>query len=388
MKRLLLSLLIFGGQAHASTFVGNGGGAGDIELGVTKAQIKEAFAAVDKRRDEELDWCTCKEEYAGRSICEALNGLSEKQSKYCSKAMRSQAADIVRLVQDKGVVVQWTRDTIEVGEHKRAVDAVTDPQKRTITVNLERFLDMKPYERIFLLTHEYLHLSKFNGKLVDDAGPEGPFEGEEGGRKLLNAMAAATSVTPWDLPKEVKTYSGRLKRSQAWKPWWIEAGGGKAAGDNTGTFSSDDFDSSEIDVRYVLGNFMIAAGSGQQRSHFQRLGSVDVEEVRQIVSVGAGYRFFFFRDPMTYWGQSHLVTLVSAEYLNAKLDMHDAFTASDEKVSKFGASLSARYYFPVLWGIWGFAGAKYEYLPYSYDTVNVKYKGGTTSSYLGVSYAF
>lgn len=389
MKRLTPTLiLLIALQAHASTFVGNGGGAGDIELGVTKAQIKEAFSAVDKRREEDFDWCACKESYSGRSICEALNGLSEAQTKFCSKAMRSQASEIVKLVQDKTVVVQWTRDTIEVGDNKRAVDAVTDPEKRTITVNLERFLDMKPYERIFLLTHEYLHLTKFDGKFVDDSGPQGPFEGEEGGRKLLNAMGAAASVTPWDLPSEVKTYSGRLKRSQAWKPFWIEASGGKANSDSQGTFASDDFNRSEIMGRYVLGNFILALGVGHQQSTFKTLTSIDVKETRDTVSLGAGYRFFFFRDPMSYWGQSHLVTLLSAEYMNAKLSLKDPFTSSDDKASKLGGSLAVRYYFPILWGFWGFAGGTYQYLPYSYDSVNVKYKGGTTSSYIGASYAF
>ena len=83
-----------------------------------------------------------------------------------------------------------------------------------------------------------------------------------------------------------------------------------------------------------------------------------------------------------------MVTLVSAEYMHAELNLNDNFTSSDDKASKFGMSLSARYYFPILWGFWGFAGLGYEYLPYSYDSVNVKYKGGTSSSSIGVSYAF
>ncbi len=392
MKRLLIGILLTVSHANASTFVGNGGGAGDVELAVTKTQIRETFAAVERRKDDDLDWCTCKESYRHRSVCGALNGLEPAQAKYCSKQMVTQSGAMLALVDDPNVRIEWTRDPIEVmiGDRRRAVDAVTDPAKRMITVNLERFLTLKPFERVFLLTHEYLHLAKFEGKPLDDNAAVGPFTGDEGGRRLLNAMGAAAAVTHFDLPGEVRSYNAKLRRSQSWKSRWIDVSGGSSepSGGSDGTFVADKFNRSSIGLRYTLGNFVLGVAYRRYQNDFKALTTIDVSETIDVASLSLGYRFFFFRDPMTFWGQSHMILSAGADYYMAKQELKDPFTSSEDEAKVFGGHARVEYFLPIMWGFWGFGGAAYEWRPYSYDSVNVKYKGGSTSSYLGVSYGF
>ncbi len=64
MKMLIMLLAICALPAQANTFVGNGGGAGDVELSVTRKQIAEAFRVVFKRVDDDsANWCRCYHAY-------------------------------------------------------------------------------------------------------------------------------------------------------------------------------------------------------------------------------------------------------------------------------------------------------------------------------------
>jgi len=394
MKLWMCFFLTLPLMSFANTFVGNGGGAGDVELSVTKKQIAEAFRAIEKRKDDvEVEFCSCSGTYQNRSVCEPLRSLNDKEREFCGEALAEQAPEILRLVNSSNAVsFRWTNESIRVADRgeTRAVDAVTNREKREITINLKRFLELKQFERVFLLTHEMLHLTSLNGKPMDDEGKVGPFDGDEGGRRLLNAMGASAAVLQSKYPREINSYQSRLNRSQSWKRFWLGMNFGTAnmTEKPKGTFASDEFSRSQLTAHYTLGDFILGVGYRLQRNDKKVLdGAVAVEENVNIYSVGLGYRIFPFGDPETFLGQSHFVLQVMADYVSADLKLSQSF---DLKYSTktWGGSAALNYYLPLIWSFWGYAGVSYEMHPYNYDNVNVNYEKNVLSQYLGVSYAF
>jgi len=398
MKRLLLlisiQIILSPPAAQASTFVGNGGGAGDVELAVTKKQIEEAFTAIKKRAgDDEINWCRCNRVYENRSVCQPLRSLSQEQRKFCSDTLVKQAPEIIRLVTHPSAVsIRWTHDEIRVADRgeTRAVDAVTHREKREMTINLKRFLQLKPFERVFLLTHELMHLTEVNGKPLNDEGAIGPFKGEEGGREFLNAMGSAIAVLPGEYPGDVKRYRAKLMRSKSWKPVWLDINVGQAnfsGGKPTGTFAADDFARVQLTARYALGNWVLAGSYRSENNEERVLDTIDVDERKYIYSLGLGYRIFPFGDPETFWGQSHFLLQGLIDYVRADLKLTDGIQFK-ESAKAWGGSFSVNYYVPIFWGFWGYGGVAYEVHPYKYKNVNLEYKKNLLSHYLGVAYAF
>jgi len=393
MKHLMWLLLMTPLASFANTFVGNGGGAGDVELSVTKKQIEEAFRVINRKRDnEEAVICKCNPTYSNRSVCEPVRTLDDKQRRFCSATLIKQAPEILRMAtNDNAVSFRWTDEQIRVADRgeTRAVDAVTNREKREITINLKRFLEMRQFERVFLITHELMHLTSLDGKPLVDEGGIGPFEGDEGGRRLLNAMGSTAAVLQGEYPREIKSYKARLNRSQGWKPYWIDANVGQAnmSGAPGGTFATDDFKRSQFTARYALGSFVFAASYGSQTSDKTALGTVKVNEEKEIFSVGIGYRIFPFGDPETFWGQTHFLVQVMADHVNADLKLTSNFDLK-YKTDVWGGSGALHYYVPVFWGLWGYAGVSYEVHPYKYEGVNVKYDKNIFSQYVGVAYGF
>lgn len=394
MKLWVCLFLTLPWVSHANTFVGNGGGAGDVELSVTKKQIAEAFRAIDKRKDDvEADFCSCSGNYQNRSVCEPLRSLNDKEREFCGEALSQQAQEILRMVNNPNAIsFRWTNESIRVADRgeTRAVDAVTHREKREITISLKRFLELKPFERVFLLTHEMLHLTSLNGKPMMDEGTVGPFQGEEGGRRLLNAMGASAAVMQSKYPREINSYQSRLNRSQSWKRFWLGVNSGTAnmSEKPKGTFASDEFTRTQLTAHYALGDFVLGVGYRLQSNDKKVLdGAVTVEENVDIFSVGLGYRIFPFRDPETFWGQSHFVLQVMADYVKADLKLSQGFDLN-YSTKTWGGSAALNYYLPLFWSFWGYAGVSYELHPYKYDNVNVNYEKNVLSQYLGVSFAF
>lgn len=386
-----ITVVIFAPMVEASTWVGNGGGAGDVELAVTEKQIEETFTSLRKRVDSgDSSLCSCSKRFAHRAICEPLNNLSEKEAEFCAKAMITQSSDVASLV--KRVSFKWTNDPIQVSEGKeiRAVDAVTDPDQKTITLNLRRFLRMSQFDRVFLLTHELLHLTTLNGKRMEDVGPIGPFEGANGGRRLLNAMGAAAAVHQLEMPREVKKYRARLYGSKAWKRFWFELSLGKAdyLGDDDQTFQSDAFRRFQIGFRYVLGNWSFGTSYRHEHNKETVLSGVNVFEKVDMYSLAAGYRLFLFGQPWGFWGQSHFLIQGSLDFVQAQTEIHDAFVGSKHKADAIGGTLSVSYYQPIFVGFWAHVGTALEYHPYSYKNINLEYKDPIFSPFAGVAYAF
>jgi hypothetical protein len=392
MKTWILALLIGPLSGHAGTFVGNGGGQGDVELAVTKKQIAETFAVVQKQGAGE--YCRCNEAFKNRSTCEPLAVLNDDERRMCSKVMAALAPDILKMVGETSpVIVRWTNEEINVLDRgqRRPVDAVTNREKQEITINLRRFLKMAWYERVFLLTHELAHLSQYNGKPLMDEGPVGSFTGEEGGRRLLNAVGSAASIMQGSHPQEIKKYAARRHRSQSWKPIWVELHGGQAkfVKEQDQVFASDKFSRAGVNARYNFGDIGVVAGFRSESNDFTALDTIHVKETKEIFSLGVAYRFFPFGDPLSFWGQTHFQAQVSVDFVRARISLKEDLVPelTDEK-NTVGGSLSASYYVPLFWGFWGYAGVAYEVHPYKYSKLNVDYKNNLTSQFIGVGYAF
>ncbi len=229
MKLYLISALILITRlSEASTFVGNGGSPGDVELLVAKKQITETLEIIGAKDFSQGSLCQCVADFQNDSLCEPLRSLNPEQRKYCVEVTSEKAKTLSTLISTEGKVsFLWTHDRIEVveGKNRRAVDAASNREKMEITVNQNRFLDMSASERIFLLTHELLHLTEINGKPLTDEGPLGPFTGNDGSRNLINAVSAGTAMQAIDR-RLIRKYRGHLRRPQGWKENWLEISGG------------------------------------------------------------------------------------------------------------------------------------------------------------------
>jgi hypothetical protein len=390
MRLLLLLILSSMTSVHASTFVGNGGGAGDVELAVTKKQIEETFTAIRTRSVFEHRLCRCNEVYENRNVCEPLRALNDEQRKFCAESLIRLAPDVLASIY--AIDFQWTHSPISVSVHgqTRAVDAVTDRSSRRITINLDRFLDMKPFERVFLVTHEMLHLTNLQGKAINDDGAVGPFSGSEGGRTLLNSMGSSAAVLQGELPGEIKKYRAKLHRSQSWKPIWLEMNYGTSNLEQKprSTFAASEFYRSQFTARYVFGNWGLVGSLRTETADNKVFGVINVDEKVSITSGGAIYRWFVSKDPTTFWGQNHVLFQGLIDFVNAEIKLDDGTVTAAESVKTTGFNVSVNYYIPFFWGFWAFLGSAYEVHPYKYETVNLNYDKNKISYYLGVSYAF
>ena len=97
MKTLILTLvllIVICGASPitlASTFVGNGGNVGDIELQVTLNQISKTLSAIIE--DEELgdELCGCVDAYKNDELCTHIESLTKAQVKYCSIKLKEKS---------------------------------------------------------------------------------------------------------------------------------------------------------------------------------------------------------------------------------------------------------------------------------------------------------
>ena len=100
MKKIIYGLaLILGASAGASTFVGNGGNAGDVELQVTINQLQKAFVETAKpSADAATKLCVCHEDFQGKPLCEMLKKLDEEQVRFCDAYIKEKSPELAELL--------------------------------------------------------------------------------------------------------------------------------------------------------------------------------------------------------------------------------------------------------------------------------------------------
>lgn len=384
-------------QGVASTFVGNGGNAGDIELQMTLGQAQQSLEFVDRDKDlEDQNLCTCSQSFEGRPVCDVLKNLNQEQVRFCSKFMRLKAADLSRLLGQKDQLsFSWTHEQIEVqeGRQRRSADAVTDPKNMSMVLNQKRFLEMDESERVFLVSHELFHLTSYQGAFLSDEGNIGPFKGMDGGRQLINAMAA-TVVLQAHKYGVFRGYQAAERRSKSYKKNWLSAGYQSVTTEND--------PSTALDIEKTTGGHFGYRYQWTQEVGFITqftslkgskgiLTTAEALEQKNILSLGAAYRWFPFSNPLTGLGQSHFLLGATLDLLNAQYEIHDPSVGTTAKTSSTGYTLLCNYFIPFSSGLWAYAGLAYSSLHYSFNLdnqLNLNYKNDGTAFALGVSYGF
>ncbi len=397
MKKLFLCLAVvvqFVGPSlsMASTFVGNGGHAGDVELQVAFREIQDTLLLIAKNKNnDEFKLCTCYAELEGHPTCDILKKLNSSQVEFCAAHLRDHAAEvavIAKRISSQGF--RWTHEQIEVAEEQslRAADAVTDFKSQSMTVNQDRFLKMKDYERVFLLSHELGHLQKWQDQPIQDNQKLGPFAGKEGGREFLNAVAAAVTMEALDTRVMVH-YTASLNRSRGHKNHWIELASTTANTDQT-QFGVTKTTGSSLTYRYQFTDMFGVQIEGRSLNGSNNyLSSTVAAEKTSAYSLGFAIRYFPFQDPLSFLGQSHVVAVAGLESMNGNYTISDNYISAQATASSKSAFGSVSYYMPIRYNFWVYAKATALGHHYAYDIPYGSIDFKTASLFnLGVSYGF
>lgn len=393
MRKKLLTIIgasVICFNSQANTFVGNGGNAGDVELAVTQRQISETMKLINQDPNS-TSLCECTSTFLNHRECDSLQDLNQDQKAYCSAKLKSVSDQIVALLSPSSKTeMVWTHEKISVVEDGRirAADAVAETDAQKITINQGRFLNLSPSERIFLLSHELLHLADFNGQKVTDRGSIGPFTSPSGQKEFLNALSAAV-VMQAEIAGQFDKYKKILRRPQSYKENWLD--GSFAASfpleDSDNNFHQSKFNGGEVAYRRYFERFNLLVAYRYEKATKNILTSIEAEEKVHIVTLAAGYRFFPFSDPLTRWGQSYLSTHVGVQHLNSTYRIADSTTEGTSKASSVNLTAGCKYYIP--FGDFWFHGGL-EVSPHSYDhaLVGLKNESIRLTTTLGVSHGF
>lgn len=396
MRFALISFiyLFLASEAFPSTFVGNGGNAGDVELQVTKNQVLEVLQYIEKQKGDNPKLCTCANVLEGHGTCEILNGLNPEQRLFCTNFIVNKSSEIIKMIKQNAINFRWTHDSIEVQENSelQAVDAVTNYETKVILINKPRFLEMKSYERLFLLGHEVFHLIEYQGKNISDTQNISSFQGLDGGRQLLNSIGATLAMESFNSGINQK-YQSPLTRSRAREDWWIAAALGSAnARDSYSTFNQEKYSSFSILFRHDFTFFGVFMGTSKMKAEKSILSTINASEERRYIEYGMTYKVTPFQDPLSFLGQSYFLLSLGAISMQGKYALKDNSLDEAETSSSNGWTAGCSYFMPLKNGLWIFAdGAILNYkLKYNFTS------GGTAIEYsqpqpryqLGVAYGF
>lgn len=413
LKMTVTALLFLGTAASASTFVGNGGSSGDIELKVATNQIVESLRKIQKslaepptpakvrasrddddeddrppRKITERNLCECPESFKNHSMCNYVRDLDDQRRNYCDKFLRERGPELERIFARETAHVQWTNDEMSVRESEdaRAVEGVANTQTGTITVNLPRFLDMTAYQRIFLLTHEHMHFVKEGAGYLQDEGAQGPFKGANGGREFINAVSASLAMAASETGA-IERYRGTLSRSKGYKSVWFDGALIGISGSDSGSpYLLSRQEGLMLGAKYFFGNFGVGASVASVRGQKDILTTIHAEEQTNYLGVGVYYRFFPFSNPLSFWGQSHAVVGARALSVSGKYRLRDDFNDDTYTATASAFDINCSYYIPFKWGLWAFAQLNYLQGGREFKDVPAKYDNNSFALALGVSY--
>lgn len=392
---VIFTSLAMASTVYASTFVGNGGNAGDVELQVTKNQIIEVFQYIEKHEKKPLELCTCTQTLEGHGTCEILNRLSDEQRLFCADFVSKKSTEIVKMMKLNQINFRWTHDDIDVEESSgpRAADAVANAKRDEITINKNRFLEMKSYERLFLLGHEVFHLVGHDGKPIADEQEIGPFKTKDGGRQLLNAVGATLAMESFDSGINQR-YQSPLTRSRARENWWINLYSGSSnLAEADSVFHQERMSGGGISLRYdFYNNLGVYLASGTQKGEKSILSTIKATETRSHVEYGLTYKLIPFADPLSFLGQSYFLANIGGLSSSGTYSLKDSSLDETESSVSTGWTIGCSYYMPIHNGFWIFAqGSLMNYNhKYTFGSAGstVEYKKPHGRYTLGVSYGF
>jgi hypothetical protein len=406
ITRVICLLLFISEKIWSSTFVGNGGNVGDVEFQVALRQISDiTLKLIEDNNNGVLGdaLCSCPNELQTHPICEPLLNLNLSQKNFCSQFLRQKLGNLNQILAQKNQLeIRWTQDNIQVmdSSYLRAVDAVINWQNLRITINQNRFVQLKQSERVFLITHELLHLIESqDGQKLQDSGSIGPFDGSAGGRAFINAMAASLTVQSID-NGVLNAYFVTLNRSRAVESLWVTAGlGGLNSNANkSSSFAHRYFRQVQLGLRYQFTpRWGLDWTQHQIITAKSKVSGIMSNENLRRNQLHLVYRFFPSDNILSDMGQSHFNLGIGVDHLKGDLNLSDTYVGLQDSVSSLGTSLSLNYYFPHQGGLWGYVGGSLIHNPYRYQydfsqyglpQLEVNYPNTQTLFQIGVSYGF
>lgn len=378
----------------ASTFVGNGGSAGDLELKVTTMQIHRALNTIKQNEFEKGELCYCPEELERSKSCETLNQLSSDQKKYCEKFLIENVDLLIEMTSSKSSVqFSWTHEKMSVMEnhHPRAVEGIASPQNQTIYLNKESFVQLKSFERVYLLGHEYGHFLKNpKGQFISDADQFAPFQQVEGGRYLLNALGAAISLQAYRQGVYYE-FQDSLSRSKNYKDHWVTLNfGGDSGHKDESTFNIDSYSSKNLLYQYqFIDSYMLGFGFSEKRGQQKFLDTVTAMHQIQSYSLSLLRRIYFDSNPLSYWGQAYSTIGLGYGQSHGKFKLtEEGYPSIEESSQSRNPFVQLQLYLPFQSGIWFHSDLVLKESQLNYSKIIFKEKGINTQFGLGVGYAF
>lgn len=382
--------------AWASTFVGNGGNAADLELEISKTTLIKTYEYIQENPNQANKLCTCPSEYADFPLCKNLEKLSEEQTNFCSQFLQKKAPELaLKLKNEVGFI--WTEEPLFVQEHqsKMSVDALTNYQNKMILLNKENFLARESYERNFLLAHESFHLTDYQKKPLLDEQSVGPFDSATGGREFLNALAAVV-VLKSNESGIAQQYRRHLERSRQTKKFWLSLDYTQfKAQEELGTlYIPDQYKGSTLSAKYFFTDTLgVGLHYGWLKAKDTFLTSIESTDTIENFGVGLFYKWMPFENKLSFWGQSFFQLGAKYEFLKANFKMDEniagtILTVEDSAQTQYG-TLECSYFIPLIHGFWIQAGVGYHQPHYAYsENIDAKYNQGRVSTNVGVSYGF
>lgn len=381
-------------QTFASTFIGNGGQAGDVELAVSLKQLRSAVERIEsiKQDDPNKHLCECPEDYSDHNLCEVIEKLNVEQKRFCDKFILKQLSKLDKASTE--TQFEWVESSM-LNKNKlgvRVVDAVAQKDKKKIYIDQVRFIDLTPSKRLFLLTHELFHMDSYENINLDDEDKIGPFTNEYGVRDLLNAAAAGIVLTSID-ENVFQSYSGYLNQSRSTKKHWLSLTSPSA---QLLEVRKTNFDTKlsqghRLSYQYQpdsFYNFGFILHLQTQKGSKTIFDSVKIEQSNATSSIGVSYRYFIFNhlDPLSHFWNTFMQFELLYERLDGKFSMKDERTSLESQTSSISPAGRLSLYAPIKYNFWINAGIDYSQHKLYYSEFDYTLEKNTTSFYLGVTY--
>lgn len=373
---------------QASTYVGNGGNAGDLDLSITLAAIRDSLVELDSSSP---NLCRCPEELAESEICGVLRALTAPQVQFCREMILQHKDSLVALMSSDGdLTFSWADETLKVQSNhedgKRVVDAVAQSSRRSIILNRARFLEMPKSFRIALVTHELFHLVPFGDGYFTDQQAIPPYRD---GRTLLDTLGAAIAMNAHDTGV-IADFRHLDNVSRAYRPYVFQLDFKTVArsdGAAQDLLAPTNQDGAALTFEYkphALG-FRIGVERTALSSRYQ--GQLQVDETHSLISLGAGYHWFPVTARLSRWSETHLAAFVDTVYGSAQYRVQDHAMSLEDAGQVLGLQVTGQVSLPAVIGFWGILGCQARYLQYRYESLNINIKDLQRVLYIGGAYA-
>lgn len=396
MKWILLTYIAVSQMTLASTFIGNGGQTGDVELAVSLKQVRGAVERIEtlKQEDPHKRYCVCPENYADHNLCEIIQKLTEDQKQYCDKFVLTQLQKLARASQT--TQFEWVQSAMvnqnKIGE--RVVDAVAQKDKKLIYIDQEKFVDLTQSKRMFLLTHELFHMDTFDGKNLDDEDPIGPFKYQYGIRDLLNAAAAGITLTSID-ETVFQDYSKYLSQSRSTRRHWVSLMNASTPlqDDRSTRFKTSMDHGARFSYQYQfpnLFNFGLTLHLQNQSGEKSIFTSTRIKQKTSTKAVGITYRYFLFNnlDPFNHFWNTFVQFEILTERLDTNFNMDDGYTNEESSTSSTSPAARISVYFPMKHDFWINTGVSFSDHKAYFQEFDYNLTSNGPTFFLGAAYGF